>query len=784
MTQSRSIPEGSDALDSDDKDHATSAKQLAHLNTVVHQLDGCISYQNQVQMAALRLIRQYETMKLELDAVKTALSHEPDIATTQGRPSGMVAGSHQEIRQSVQPVTMVPETTRQSVQSVAMIPETNRYDILTDFQEVPGSPRSNDEARSYQRNSSKPDMKEGALDLRSFHKTHMSDKQGKAETFIAKQSIGTVRFSGSHPFRSRLREIVETTCYGKIIGAIVIVSVVLIGVEIEYITHDPEADVSGFWIAQIACLFLFAVDIVLRLSAYGSEFFGCNTRRFRKDWKWNVFDVALTISMAIEITSEIGRLQAHSQARMVRVFRLLRVVRALKVLRESKFAREFRKMAYAIQYSLHTLTWSFLLLSFVVYFFATTFTQAVTEKVSEYEGVTLPDRVVLLRTHYGSIPRSFLSLYQATTGGRDWHDLFDPLCELPAINPALFILYIFVTVFGVANILTSVFVETVLASAKHYKEMLIQDKMFEKQIYKEHLKEVFSKIDADHSGQICIEEMQRLLSDPAMQQYLESIDIDPDSARSFFKLLDKDLSDLISLEEFCEGCLCLKGQAKSFDVHCMIYENNRMLDKWQDLVEYLDSAFLPKIVEQITERMNATKILPDILGYPTQLQPVVKEGESTQIRSAGTASETSMQVQQESTPLNSYVLQKAFGKESSSNQNSDMHDVRVLAQELDHLHGHHLHLAADAVLTCVHDGRHQHEGDTAIRNGVMSSLPILQPTDRRLPKQPHIDTYQYAVDPAEAESDDGCSGSTSIFEVDGIASPKSCPNVLESVRSL
>merc|ERR1712232_146910 len=38
-------------------------------------------------------------------------------------------------------------------------------------------------------------------------------------------------------------------------------------------------------------------------------------------------------------------------------------------------------------------------------------------------------------------------------------------------------------------------------------------------------------------------------------------------ARSLFDLLDKDSSGEVDIDEFCEGCLRLKGEAKSFDIH-------------------------------------------------------------------------------------------------------------------------------------------------------------------------------------------------------------------------
>merc|ERR1711976_173230 len=93
----------------------------------------------------------------------------------------------------------------------------------------------------------------------------------------------------------------------------------------------------------------------------------------------------------------------------------------------------------------------------------------------------------------------------------------------------------------------------------------------------DHLYEVFREIDQDNSSSITLDEMEQFLTDPGLRMYLESMDIQPDDARTLFRLLDKDDSGSVSIEEICQGCLRLKGDAKSFDIHCIIFENHRLL---------------------------------------------------------------------------------------------------------------------------------------------------------------------------------------------------------------
>merc|ERR1712039_974585 len=97
--------------------------------------------------------------------------------------------------------------------------------------------------------------------------------------------------------------------------------------------------------------------------------------------------------------------------------------------------------------------------------------------------------------------------------------------------------------------------------------------------------EVFKEIDRDNSGYINGDEMEFFLSDDNLNMYLEAIDVFPNDARSLFNLLDVDGSGGVSIEEFCAGCLRLKGEAKSFDIHCMIFNSERAHQRLEIIME-------------------------------------------------------------------------------------------------------------------------------------------------------------------------------------------------------
>merc|ERR1712183_570020 len=45
---------------------------------------------------------------------------------------------------------------------------------------------------------------------------------------------------------------------------------------------------------------------------------------------------------------------------------------------------------------------------------------------------------------------------------------------------------------------------------------------------------------------------------------------------ALFRMLDDDDSGVIDIEEFCEGCMRLKGEARSYDLHRLLHDVKRL----------------------------------------------------------------------------------------------------------------------------------------------------------------------------------------------------------------
>eukprot|EP00928_Gymnodinium_smaydae_P009011 TRINITY_DN13326_c0_g2_i1.p1 TRINITY_DN13326_c0_g2~~TRINITY_DN13326_c0_g2_i1.p1 ORF type:complete len:717 (-),score=121.21 TRINITY_DN13326_c0_g2_i1:37-1965(-) len=368
---------------------------------------------------------------------------------------------------------------------------------------------------------------------------------------------------------------------------LIVLNAVLIGVEAEIACYQTEPHV-GVAATQAGISIWFAVELLLRISG---ELKGIRYYYYGPNANWNIFDTALIFFAVLDYSSQqLNTAGYASLARIVRILRLLRIIRTLRLIRVLRYVREFRKMVFALQGSLQTLFWSLLFLFFLLYAFAVAFTQAVTEYSRTHDDVH-PE----LLYRYGSLSRSSYSLYLAMSQGRSWGDILAPLMDLDWFIITLFFIFISTTTFGVLNVVTSVFVESAMRSAQHYRELMIQEKSRDWETLVRHMREVFQQIDEDGSGYISMDEMSYFLADPDLRMYVEALDISTQDTKALFRLLDADNSGAIDIDEFCDGCIRIKGPAMSFDIHCVLFELDRVSARWAEFMGFAEECFLQVI---------------------------------------------------------------------------------------------------------------------------------------------------------------------------------------------
>jgi len=128
----------------------------------------------------------------------------------------------------------------------------------------------------------------------------------------------------------------------------------------------------------------------------------------------------------------------------------------------------------------------------------------------------------------------------------------------------LFCCYITVSFFAMMNLVTGVFVESVTKTVREDKDSNMAFR----------ISELF--LHGDDAAEITWAEFSEKMNSNAMQDYFRAIDVNPAEARSLFDLLDVDGSGSVDADEIVNGCLRLRGPAKSLDISLLLRVVERM----------------------------------------------------------------------------------------------------------------------------------------------------------------------------------------------------------------
>lgn len=359
--------------------------------------------------------------------------------------------------------------------------------------------------------------------------------------------------------------------FDYIVALLVMLNALLIGLQVDHLARSETTNVPlAFRIGETCFAVIFTSELALQLSAHGVQFFRMKGR------EWNVLDCLLVASQLFEQflaifvhgyeSDDAGTMVNFSFLRLLRILRLVRVIRLIRVLR---LVSELRTLVMSILTSMKSLVWTMVLLMFTIYLVAVYMTQLVTDHVSREDASGRTS----LRRYFGTLDRSILSLFQSITGGKDWDDMLHPLVtHISPIFAIIFSMYIAFVVIAMLNVITGVFVESALKSAKADNEMLMIGNM----------REVFLQADSGMKGAMSWMDFKSQLDKPLMQGYFKAIDVDISEAAGLFRLLDLDNSGSIDSEEFLSGCLRLKGGAKALDVNLLLHEVKRFSDSYRE----------------------------------------------------------------------------------------------------------------------------------------------------------------------------------------------------------
>eukprot|EP00928_Gymnodinium_smaydae_P095341 TRINITY_DN8186_c0_g1_i1.p1 TRINITY_DN8186_c0_g1~~TRINITY_DN8186_c0_g1_i1.p1 ORF type:complete len:603 (+),score=145.80 TRINITY_DN8186_c0_g1_i1:114-1922(+) len=394
--------------------------------------------------------------------------------------------------------------------------------------------------------------------------------------------------------KGTLRYYIHHAYFRTLVSSCILLNAFFMGVHshVQLTTLIATGHELGFgWdvIEQAFCVFFF-LELVLRMFAEKWNFL----RLSSEEAPWNAFDTILVIFSVFDVMSSWLGGGSTLNFNFARTLRILRFARILRIIRVMRFFHSFRLMVYSILYSMVSLMWVFMLLLFIMYSFAALFLHGVTDHFRSLTTFPIPEEDELsqdLTRLFGSVPIALRSLFMGISGGLDWIELMEPLAALSWVYGIIFVMYVFFMIFGVLNVVIGIFVDASNDISQKNREIVTKNEMDKNKNYAEHLRRFFHEADADNTGTLSWEEFEAYLQDTHVQAYFQSFELDVSQAKSLFKLLDMDESNDVEIDEFVQGCMRLKGQARSIDVNMLLYESEKILNKQNGFLEYMAKRF-------------------------------------------------------------------------------------------------------------------------------------------------------------------------------------------------
>jgi len=178
---------------------------------------------------------------------------------------------------------------------------------------------------------------------------------------------------------------------------------------------------------------------------------------------------------------------------------------------------------------------------------------------------------------------------------------------------AFFILFQFLTCFGLLNVAVGVIVESVCSAAKQNKAMSVEHRRRALQVQLAVLRSIFEFADTDGCPGVSRKEFAMLKDSPEAVRQLAGIGLEVDDLEEVFDVLDTDGDGIMEIEEFVHQTLRLRGKAKAMDIVEAVCRMKRLeramlnagILQPEDFAKRSDGDDLPSFVKRAATHKNS-----------------------------------------------------------------------------------------------------------------------------------------------------------------------------------
>eukprot|EP00930_Biecheleria_cincta_P038986 TRINITY_DN26803_c0_g1_i1.p1 TRINITY_DN26803_c0_g1~~TRINITY_DN26803_c0_g1_i1.p1 ORF type:complete len:580 (-),score=102.46 TRINITY_DN26803_c0_g1_i1:204-1943(-) len=378
----------------------------------------------------------------------------------------------------------------------------------------------------------------------------------------------------------KLRVVLTSHKFDMVVCMLLTMNVLFMGIELQHdgIDIGNEIGYAGYsqpaaeawpnvkqvlWVGDLVFEFFFLTDVVLRILVLRREFW-CSPM--------NYIDF-IVVTVAVVERALAGILPIPPT--LLRLLRLGKLVRALKMLRMSKVLDVLSLLIKCIEASMTMLFWTLCVLC-AIQVIAGMMISNLTRAFLEDQTADVEARQAIFR-YYGTFTRTILTMFEVLFA--NW----SPPCRVLMDNVAeeffvFFLVYRCLVGFAVLNVVNAVFVQQTMKVAQNDEDIVYRQREKAQSSYTSKLKRLFEELDESGDGILSKDEFDAVLKSAKLKFWMSQLDIETHDLISFFDLLD-DGSGMISVTEFLEGALRLKGNAKTLDMAHVMKMSRQLICK-------------------------------------------------------------------------------------------------------------------------------------------------------------------------------------------------------------
>jgi voltage-gated sodium channel len=340
---------------------------------------------------------------------------------------------------------------------------------------------------------------------------------------------------------------VDRTPFSAFMGIMIFLNSILVALE-----TDHEEDL-GQWddIANQFFVMLYVAEFVARVYFHGAEYFYD---------PFNCFDTLLVIiAFMDEYFMSNNRMSAFSSLKLIRMLRLVRLVRLVR------FFKELYLVVVGLASTMKTLFWVSLLLGAILWTNSILLAMILGKSQAWMfvdRASALPFEYFNVDVYFGSVLKSCFTLFQMVTLDEWASKILRPVCNVYPMMAMFFFAFVFMSSYGLMNIVVGVIVRDALVQGRQNKAREKKLKTIREQKAAIQLRKFFKIIDTDGSGTIDLEELMSAVANPRAREYFNEIDIDTRGAVKIFKCLDIDGDQNLTCDEFVDGVMSAKSKAE------------------------------------------------------------------------------------------------------------------------------------------------------------------------------------------------------------------------------